>query len=944
MSYNDFVSNKDSLQLKLLSNLSERLRLDQSEIKNLFLDEEAYLARLKARVALLNTSSQAEVSFFSEQKKLTDMHVIKYMLLEEHYIKLFNSYVAEFDNKKKIIEGKKTELMQKLALLKSKDRFYRFVFKEEFENLYNINTSRLKFEELNIDTEAKVATLPISEEREVFVDKIFVSNYSNCIAGNYDTGENKFIYSIIDKSETTVFEAFKKGEGPLKLGITLSFRKEEIINKIILKEVSENLLSSIDVEDIRFNITNSKSVSIKNLVSKENQSFSMRSNGELHIIHLPVKCKSISIKLKAYKENVNSIESYYSIALRSIKLLRQKFKSKGEVQSIRMNLPAGYNSAQLEEVSFPSIIKGFYLNKNLSVDGGLSFEPSNNVTLLDGQSKEVIYSYVYEKKNEELLKGVALKSEDYFVDVISKSSYISKKISPNNMSLPFEGFIDDSFKVVQSKVLSRSRNREKSIKLGDLRNSGKNFYSIPVDLSYYEYDNLIVRVGDEIYNEVDEEALVNQDGVYFLNSSNQIVIFSERANPFLKVTLALSPKTPEVIERPEGYYLVIDENFEFDKNDIKVVTYIEDSGLKTKNLNGAAETKVFLEDEYIDLLSFKISKYSEETEEWVALDQSEYSLDAERGILLLDDSLLTEKFLIKYRNHIIKTLEKEEYEIWVKDNKVRGLYVYPEHLSYTEINETLAGGTSGWERVEKFDFENQVGPSSSRAVNSQGTRFLLSNKNIIVGSLSFKEGFQDFKEVAYKDGLSEHLNIKKMEQDYVPRIQKNNLGQIKFSLQYIPYSGAYSESITLYKAGEEIDSSRYLIEDRIVTLDLLEEEEISEGYYFSYSYLTEEKKDKTYSIDYKSGVLYTSEVVGRPEAAGIEYKITSVSLEYYIYNPIQNFEVDLVNSNIDIYTEEFLNINNLVKMFCFKNKSNFNFDGLEEYFSPIIYSLKVGFN
>ena len=98
MSYNDFVSNENSLQLKLLSNLSEKLRLDHSEIKNLFLDEEAYLARLKAGVALLNTSSQAEVSFFSEQKKLTDMHVIKYMLLEEHYFERIFIKIMTFKN------------------------------------------------------------------------------------------------------------------------------------------------------------------------------------------------------------------------------------------------------------------------------------------------------------------------------------------------------------------------------------------------------------------------------------------------------------------------------------------------------------------------------------------------------------------------------------------------------------------------------------------------------------------------------------------------------------------------------------------------------------------------------------------------------------------------------------------------------------------------------
>lgn len=944
MSYNDIVSKKESLNLKLLSNLSKQLRLDKQETKRFFLDEKAFIENLESKVRALDLQNEAEVSFFSNQKKLIDMHALRYMSLEGMYIELFNNYISEFDNKKKVIQGKKTELLQKLALLKSKERFYRFAFREEFENLYNINTSRLNFEELNIDTDAKVATLPISDEREIFVDKIFISNYSNCVAGNYESGKNKFIYSIIDKDGTSIFEAFKAGEGPLKLGMTLSFRTEEIVNKIVLKEVGENLLSSIDIEDIRFNISNSKSISIKNLVDKDKQSFNLRSDGEIHIVHLPVKCKSISIKLKAYKENKGPVESYYSIALQSLRILRQKFKSKGEVQSTKLNLPAGYNSLTLEENSFPKVVKGFYLNKNVSTDGGLTFERSKTSLLLDAQPKEIIYSYVYEKRNEELSKGIALKTEDYFVEVFAKSTYISKKISPNNMSLPFDGFINDSFRLVQSRVLSRSSNEEKSIKLGDLRNSGKNFYSLPVSLARYEYDELIIRVGNEIYSRVENEELVTEDGVFFLKDDSQIVIFSERANPFLKVTMSLSPKIPQVIERPEGYYLLIDENFDFDKNDIKVITYIADSDIKSKVFNGSATNKIFLEDEYIDSSSFKLLKHNISSETWESVAAEEYSIDLEKGILTLNESLLTEKLLVKYKNHIINTLNKEEYEIWVRGDKVKGLYIYPENLSYTEISETLAGGTSGWQRVEKFDFGTGLLPNSTRATNSSGTRFLLSNKNIIAGSLLFKEGFETYKEVPYKDGLSEHLNIRKMEQDYVPRIQKDNLNQIKFSLQYIPYSGAYSEAVVLYKQGVEIDPSRYSISERIVTLELLEEEQISEGYYFSYNYLSEEKIDKTYSIDYKDGVLYTSEVIVRPEEVNIEYKTTSVSVEYYVYNPINNFEVDLINSNINIYTEEFLNINNSVKMFCFKNKSNLNFEGLEEYFSPIIYSLKVGFN
>jgi hypothetical protein len=152
MSYNDNVSVKESLDLKILTKTIEALKLDSEEEKRFLVDYESYSDGLEKEIEALNISNQLEVSFFQDQKRLTDIYVLKYLFLEEHYIKLFNNYIAEFDSKRKVIKGKKAELMQKLGLLKSKDRFYRFAFREEFENLYNINTSRLTYEELNIDT------------------------------------------------------------------------------------------------------------------------------------------------------------------------------------------------------------------------------------------------------------------------------------------------------------------------------------------------------------------------------------------------------------------------------------------------------------------------------------------------------------------------------------------------------------------------------------------------------------------------------------------------------------------------------------------------------------------------------------------------------------------------------------------------------------------------
>ena len=56
-------------------------------------------------------------------------------------------------------------------------------------------------------------------------------------------------------------------------------------------------------------------------------------------------------------------------------------------------------------------------------------------------------------------------------------------------------------------------------------------------------------------------------------------------------------------------------------------------------------------------------------------------------------------------------------------------------------------------------------------------------------------------------------------------------------------------------------------------------------------------------------------------------------------------EVNDININkrsIDVYTENLSSINNSIKFIWFQNKENLNLNGLENYFSPLIYSIDIG--
>ena len=946
MSYNDIQSRLENLSARVVSENSIFRKLSRINKRRVYGDYFEFINGLEKNLKVIDQFEEAEVRVFNSYKTYIDVLHNEIITRHKELVETFNNYLSELDNKKIQIVGKKNELRQKLSLLKNKDSDYKLILEEQFYNLFNISSITSEYESMNIDVESEVATLPIVSESQIVTNKIYISNYSNCIPGNYESKENKFIYSIVDKNKSTVFEAFKEGEGPLKLGITISFLKEEIVNKIVLEELSTEAEGTLEIEDIKFNQSNSKSISIRGLVNYSEQSFFSNSEGLVSIVHLPVKCTSVSFKIKSLSNFISSGDNYYTIGLKSLKFFKQQYGSSGRIRSTSYSLPSGYYSIDMSEKFFPILSKGFSLNKSISVDNGLEFKPVFNQSLVtDGKEKQVIYSYTFERNTEEFSKGVTIKNQDYFVDVDKKTTRVNKGISPNELEIPFDYFLENSFRVVQNKLLTRSTDYEKRTVLGYARSTGRNSFNLPIKLTQLEDSEINVFLGATLLTRVSSLETLVEEGQYCIVDHKQLVVLITRDNVFLEVSCLLNPYFPIIQKKQEGYYLRVNESFDFDPNELSLKTYVSESSKQTQVFSNIRENTLSLHYGDVIISSLKIFKY--ENDDFVEVTEG-FEVLAEEGLISLDNELVNLNLKIEYKYYITASLNKDDYEIWSVEENIKGIFIYPEKMAYQEVTDNIFGII----RIGNFDigsiFNNQSWTQDIYVTNTAGKKFFLSENNIISGTLKLDENvFENYREVQFVDGITEHLNLKQMQRDYIPRIQKNNLGIVSFSLQYKPYvNSLFSSKVRLFKDDVEVldieDRLSFDVENRLATLELLPDEEVSEGYYLSYSYIGEPKDYDSYSVDYQRGVVYFSKDIARVDVANISYKVARVRVEYNIVKNIENFELNLLDRNVKVFTEEFLSINNNLKFLAFKNKNQFNFEGLEEFLSPIVYSLKIG--
>ena len=781
--------------------------------------------------------------------------------------------------------------------------------------------------------------MPIKESTKAQVDKVFISNESNCIPGSYQEGKNKFIYSLFDNNENTSFKAFKEGDGPLKISFVVKLKKEEVINKIIIEKQLSDYCEEIDVKDIKLSNNNNEFISIRKLLNTSEQYLKINSKNDhkLSLYFLPAKAIAVAFDLEVKDSAIINDKNIFEVALKKIELYSNRYLSSGEITSEKFNVNESFYEISFNDSIFPKETSINKINKRLSTNNGKDFVEVNQSIFTSGEEKEVVYYYKVEKVLAALNKEDLSLREDFFLEVEGKSLVVNKDYSPNTFSLDSNNFKSGAIKVIERDLLKRNFDVRESTILEVVNGTGRHNISLPVNIRYIKASEFELYCNNVLWSQVDSEEEVVGEGVYYIKNNESLVVNTTRPNTLFKFSCLIKPLIPQVIKKPEGYYVEIKEDFDYDKKQIKVSSVIQKSELQTKLIAAGVDQYIF-ENEFVDINSFSLEEYVNGS--WIAAENQDYELYSKDGVVKFKESLIANEKKVTYSYYNTNVLEDDEYEIWSKNNEVKGLFIHPDKVSFEEISDDLS--ETNIEQYYLFD-----GSYSSERLDIANDRsYILSSPNIVRGSLRVSNEIfdgEEFSEIEYQDGVSEHLNITFMDKDYAPVIEKNDLNEVVFSLQEEPYLGAFSQEIEVYKNDVKIPSARFSVNGRIVTLTLTLNERVSSDYYVKYSYIGESKSQNTYSVDYENGILYTSRDVTEPENVKVFYNVGQIGLEYSLCKEVKDFEVDEGFNQIKVFTSKLTPKNNKIKLLYLKSKEGISFKDIKEYYSPIIYKIAIGF-
>ena len=187
-----------------------------------------------------------------------------------------------------------------------------------------------------------------------------------------------------------------------------------------------------------------------------------------------------------------------------------------------------------------------------------------------------------------------------------------------------------------------------------------------------------------------------------------------------------------------------------------------------------------------------------------------------------------------------------------------------------------------------------------------------------------------------------------MEREKVPSIETDD-GFVEFTLSQTPILTkpilAYNSKEDVYydvvvdgSAPEENEISIFANGSCVLHI---EEGDISENIFISYSYEGEQDTTKYFSVDGTRGIVYFSENVDSPDTKEITYTVFDIDLEYSLINKL---DYEIGNKEVFFSTNKLNQNRSKVKAVWGYPDRNISFEKLEDYFSPIFYEMTLGFN
>lgn len=913
-------------------------------------------------------------------------------------INFINAKFAKYNNETKLllngILGKIKRIKQKEAALNLwDDVFVKYAIAEKFNNFDQIDFSLVSGNKLNVEVDQGVMTLPIVKQDKVNIKSVKILS-GNGNAGNSDIEvdySSSSLNNLIDGKLNSWFEYEKLDSGPVQLKLFVELEREDIVNCIELFPYFID--GSFEIEDIEFSGNSRDYQSVKNLTLVENDSFyipkEVSGGSKWNINFLPIKCKSVVFTFRSNFTNyilssgpngINQRKRFF-IGIKELVFKKITYANSGSINSTNLKLIDTVYTGDLSIKSIPENDSLYNVKIDTSTDGGRKWN-ENKKTFIVEDEKDFVYKVFLERNENSFSNSISYLKKVEEAKLLIKKKMCSKKISPNILNIN-EKILEEDIFVFQPTGLKLSSNVMNALTIHSFRRQRFDKYNLnkftdtfkvnfPINLIDYNLfpEDIEIFVNDTLFRETNEKEDLNEDeNTFYLDENlNSIHLSKDRVERNSKIKLMLKPEELSFFKRENRLYARFKNFFNPSKESLMIESL---NSVKRKFVENIRRSKriIRLNKKGIDPDSIKfISSNSSNVftqvnkKSNVKIDQNHiyYHFNEEKSILYLPEMNFEQTIKVEYECNPIKILDNSEYEIWMEDGEVKGIYITDENFISEEVEENLELQLSP---IRLFSLKNRKFIERSDRFSSNRKAFTLSHKNIVGGSVKLSPTIfgknENFElspvEVLFIDGETEFLNLKKIENEKTNSIYSGSTGLISFTLSagelyYQKIDPVFSGNEFLVKKNSVtslVNTGDYYINPLgVVTLkldpDTYSTADINIEYYYA-----ENKKGLvySYSVDYTDGILYLSEPISTDNPnRKVKYKTANYSASYEIVDKINVFDYNKKTKKISVEAESLNDFSNTLSVAYLVKDTEISLEELKDYFTPFIDRIDFRFN
>lgn len=928
-------------------------------------------------------------SDFDRAKYFSAVNIAKIKALSQMYLEAYNNQQLSILE----LTGKIRRAKQKKAVLSLwDDNLFKHVAAEGFFNLDALDTSHSSGSRCWVNTVQGTLTLPKSSSSKKFPKKVKIGSSSNGQPGNSDedvTTNNIKPSFMLDGNPDTWFEYEKLDAGPLKLSAICEFSQPTIVNELIVTPAALGTGVDFEIVDVFFNIGGGKEITLRELVrgTVPEEFWTVKTIGndfQWSATFLPVKCQEVTIKFKqehsyvvrtATNDGRTASRTRYSLGIKSLYFNQTRFEASGGINSTETDLPGSLYACVAYSDIFPNSKSLFKANLDVSFNGGETWEidvlgmpnSESRSLVLAGNESSFIWRLQLTRNDDAFQTVNSYSEEDVVYDTESISRGVSKLFSPARIPLVEQPYNNEVF-VMQPKLLTRTTKLRDAVVIGRTGGAadGEKTFSFPIDIIEEDIDpdDIHIWVNGFEWTRVEDEADLASTFYKFTENYERVVFFGLSEHSTIKVSM--DPERMLIAEESDGYYHKMNHLFDPTKERIKI-----------EGLNDTVTNKTIILTRGVTRINLKYRNIIDDTVEFVSSEGNTYTavssrsttdltaagqyfLDAVNGMLYLYEGITTDIVTLKFQYQGVNQVSSESFDIIMDKVIPWGVRIAKDALVAETLTDTVGGSRLSLIDITTGSVMTRISSFSASSTAETLSRDYIIKGSVIVGPELFgrDEEYNAPTEVTYVDGYTEFLGLYQMDNETTVGTDAGGDGLVTFTLAaasayYSPLGITFDDSVTFVtretslgdvSGTDSADKGKWYIDGvtGVVTVNVGAHGVLPDGISIYYSY-RDPSFDSTnlFSVDYKTGILYSSESM--VSGSKIKYKASNYMVSYQIGAEIDNYNYSASSNTVTVGTEGLSDLNSRVKIIWAKSPVDSSIEEMREYFSPLLNSISLRF-